>query len=427
MVIIETINALLVNATPEQHIQVAIIIGYVDSEAETDVFPYVIYRLENQDPEELATVLNQLIQETVTAAGRTDADAKVTQPTTTTQKRTEEDIIIIPDKNTFSLIVYASKKNQQWIKDLIGQLDVRRPQVLIDVTLVQIKKVDIFNMDLSILSAIPDAGYTSGQTPVNTSIFDKLMGSDRSSFLEFASSPALSGFQGFYGDDKISALLTAIQQKSYGRVMDRPKLLVNDNETGSIKTVQTTYVRRTTTNIIGTDNPQQTQAEVFDPYSAGITLEITPHISEGDMLRLEVSLNRSGFTSELGGVSPPDMADSDIATVVTVPDKSTIILGGVEKLQTNKGGEKIPILGDLPLIGGLFRSVARDDTQDKTYVFVKAHILRPGGRSALADLKEVSRANREAFENLETEMGDYQDWPGLKPYPLDPARILETE
>jgi type II secretory pathway component GspD/PulD (secretin) len=431
VVIIETINSLLVNATPEQHVRIATIIGYVDNEAEVDVHPYTVYPLENQDPENLATVLNQLIQETITATARQDKDAKVrpTTTTTTTQRRPEEDIIIIPDKNTFSLIVYASKKNQQWIENLIKLLDRRRPQVLIDVTLVQIKKVDTFNMDLNILAAIPDAGYTSGVTPVNSDIFDLLTApeSDRSRFAEFALSPSLGGFQGFYGDEKISALLTAIQVKSYGRVMDRPKLLVNDNEPGTISTVETTYVERKSTSVIGTDNPQTTESTIFDDYSAGITLNITPHISEGDMLRLEITLNRSGFTSELGGDVPPDMQDANIETVVTVPDKSTIILGGIEQLQDNKGGEKIPFLGDLPFIGGLFRNVARDDRQNRTYVFVKAHILRPRADTVLDDLKQVSLRNREAFEALEAEMGAYQDWPGLKPYPLDPVRILEVD
>jgi type II secretory pathway component GspD/PulD (secretin) len=432
VVIIETINALLVNATPEQHVQIATIIGYVDNEAEVGVHPYIVYPLENQDPENLATVLNQLIQETVTATARQGRDAKVQpaqQAATTTQKRTEEDIIIIPDKNTFSLIVYASKKNQQWIKNLIQLLDRRRPQVLIDVTLVQIKKVDVFNMDLNILSAVPDMGYTSGAIPVHSDIFDLLTApeSDRSRFLEFSAQPTLGGFEAFYGDEKITALFRAIQEKSYGRVMDRPKLLVNDNEPGMRATVDTIYDKRTTTNGICTDNPTSTEATIFDDYSAGITLNITPHISEGDMLRLEITLNRSGFTSELGGDIPPDKQDANIETVVTVPDKSTIILGGIEQLQDNKGGEKIPFLGDLPFIGGLFRSVSRDDRQNKTYVFVKAHILRPRTDTVLDDLKQVSQRNREAFEALETEMGEYEDWPGLKPAPLDPLRILEVD
>jgi type II secretory pathway component GspD/PulD (secretin) len=416
VVIIEPINSLLVNATPQQHVQISMIIGYVDSPTPETEIPYVVYPLENQAPEDLAGVLTQLIQETTSAQ---DKEGKIV---TTTKKRREEDIVIIPDKNTFSLIVYASKKNQAWIKNLIKQLDKRRPQVLIDVTLVQITKDDIFNLDLDLLSSIPDLTYTSGIT--GESVVDLLLApeSNRDRFIDFGTTAG--SFTGFYGDLKVNALLTAVETKRYGRVMARPKLLVNDNETGSIKTTDTTFVKRTSTNIIGTETPQTATQTVFDDYSAGITLEITPHISEGDMLRLEISLNRSGFTSALGGEIPPDKADADITTVVTVPDKSTIILGGVEKVQSTKGGEKVPILGDLPLLGPLFKTVARSEGQDKVYIFVKAHILRPGGDLALADLREVSRENREAFERLEREMGEYEDWPGIKPKPMDPLRIL---
>ena len=426
VIIIETINSLLVNATPEQHIQVATIIGYVDNEAVQATIPYVVYPLENQDPEALAEVLNQLIEKTTT---KEDKEAKIQRTTTTKRRTEEEEITIIPDKNTFSLIVYASKKNQQWIASLIKQLDKRRPQVLIDVTLVQITKDDAFSFDLELLSSIPDLGYTSGKIEgVNSTIFDLLMNApDRNEFIDMKSSGG--HFTGFYGDEKINALFTAMQNKKYGRIMARPKLLVNDNEVGTIETTDTTYVEKTTTNIIGTETPQTATQTDFMDYSAGITLEITPHISEGDMLRLEITLNRSGFTSKIDETitKPPNKADADVKTIVTVPDRSTIILGGMEKIETNKGGKKIPILGDIPLIGAAFRSVARAEGQDKLYIFVKAHILRPGGEFALADLKQISRENRQRFEKLEKEMGEYEDWPGINPTPLDPVRILEAD
>jgi len=421
VVILETVNSLLVNATPEQHVRIAMIIGYVDSEPEDTVIPYVVYPLENQDPEQLAEVLNQLIQETTT---NQDQAGKIQK---TVERRTDDEIIIIADKNTFSLIVYASKRNQTWIETLITQLDKRRPQVMIDATLVQITKDDEFNFDLNVIQAVPDL------TVVTDKVFDPLQvvlppgvtGDGRNHFLEFNYDTG----QGFYADEHINALLTAMATKRYGRIMARPKLTVNDNETGVISTVDTTYVERTTTNVIGTDNPTSTQSTQFDDYSAGITMEITPHISEGDMLRLEITLNRSGFTSPLGVslIKPPNKSDADVSTIVTVPDRSTIILGGLEKVENSKGGSKIPILGDLPLIGGLFREIEKKEGHDKLYVFVKAHILRPGGENALADFKEVSRRNRETFEQLEAEMQEYDDWPGIEAEPMNPARVLEAD
>jgi general secretion pathway protein D len=112
VVIIEPTNSLLVNATAEQHVQIAMIIGYVDSSQEETANPYVIYPLENQDPEELAGVLEKLIQETIEE--KSGADSKVVR--TETRRKIEEDIFIVPEPKTYSIIVYASKKNQQWIR-----------------------------------------------------------------------------------------------------------------------------------------------------------------------------------------------------------------------------------------------------------------------------------------------------------------------
>ena len=115
-------------------------------------------------------------------------------------------------------------------------------------------------------------------------------------------------------------------------------------------------------------------------------------------------------------------------TTITVPDNSTIILGGMERLNQSKGGTKIPLLGDIPIIGGLFRTTSNSDIQKRLYIFVKAHILRPGeeltGKSAI---ESVSIKNRDTFEKYEKEMQDYEDWPGIKPEPMDPLQILEAD
>jgi len=88
----------------------------------------------------------------------------------------------------------------------------------------------------------------------------------------------------------------------------------------------------------------------------------------------------------------------------------------------------VPILGDIPLIGALFRSVANSDAQSRLYVFVKAHILRPGEEpTGMSDIEIVSRKNRDRFESYEEQMQKYEDWPGIKPKPMDPVRVLEAD
>jgi type II secretory pathway component GspD/PulD (secretin) len=171
-------------------------------------------------------------------------------------------------------------------------------------------------------------------------------------------------------------------------------------------------------------------------YTSQIKLEIKPHISEGNLLRLEVTMNRTDFgdlknynltvgENSLTGPIPPDLLSSDVKTVITVPDDRTIILGGLEKLKQNKVGTKVPILGDLPLVGGLFRQTANKDSQNRLYVFVKANILRPEEKGMQSDIVRISDKNRQEFEKHEKQMQDYEDWPGIKPTPMDPKKIFD--
>ena len=436
IVIIEPTNSLLVNATAEQHVQIATIIGYVDSEQEVGrQNPYVIYQLENQDPEELFAVLQKLISETITE--QSGADSKVVR--TTTRRKIEEDIFIVPDPKSYSLIVYASKKNQQWIASLIKELDEYRPQVLLDVTLVEITRNDEFNYNLNLISSFPDLVNTSGAVSgtiieglASSDIISKLGSSGLDRFIDFKSDGGTG--TAFYGDRHINLLLDLVQKKNYGRILARPKLLVNDNEQGTIKAEETTYVVRQESSIVpGTTTGTSTTVErtVFEDYSAGITLDITPHISKGKNLRLIISLIRSDFriTEEtITQGKPPDTVTSDVQTTVTVPDGTTIILGGLERISQSKGGTKVPILGDIPFLGGLFRSSANTDTQSRLYVFVKANILRPGEEiTGTSDIEVVSLKNRATFEKIEKEMQEYEDWPGIKPKPMNPLRILEAD
>ncbi|MBN2315193.1 MAG: hypothetical protein JXM79_14785 [Sedimentisphaerales bacterium] len=434
VVVISQINSLLVNATEEQHAKIKKIKEYVDRETDADEMPVVIYPLENQSPNHLEEVLRPLIEETIM-----DKEGKAVQEVK--KKQEDDQIEIVADPNTFSLIVYASKKNQEWIGKLIEKLDQRRSQVLIDVTLVQVEKTDSFNYDLDLISSFPDLTSTSGLTSAimgslnadgeavydNTNPVAGLTSSGRDRFIDFASKSGAG--TAFYGDKHINLLLTAIQQKNYGRVLAKPKILVNDNEEGKISTTDVTYVEVTTGTVIeGVTNAVQTGKQ-YDPYDAGIELTIRPHISRGDFLRLDILMNRDDFGT-ITGQKPPDTSGSNLETTVTVPDGSTIILGGLIKLNQSKGGSKIPILGDLPLIGGLFRSTSNSDIQRNLYVFVKAEIIRPidtDMAQAESHLQQISDRNRDAFEEHEKEFQEYHDWPGIKPKSMKPINVLDAQ
>jgi general secretion pathway protein D len=298
------------------------------------------------------------------------------------------------------------------------------------VILVEIIKSDEFQLDLDVLTSFPD--------PIDPDFAGRLL----------LLSSTRGVLDGFYTDEQVEVVLKAVQTKGYGRILARPKLLVNDNQEGSIKDERTTTIVSAKTQVVpGTAATASVAAPSveFQTYTEGIVLTIMPHISKGDQLQLTISLNRTNFdeqddyvitvpgTSESGGgeisgPTPPDLLATDVTTVVTVPDQHTIILGGLERVNQGKSGTKVPILGDIPFIGGIFRSTLNKDEQSRLYVFVKPHILRPGepldGDSAL---ELVTAKNQAKFERYEREMQEYEDWPGIKPTPMDPLTILETD
>ncbi len=442
--ILESTNSLLIYATPRQHASVALVIAHVDRELDRATAPYVVYPLENQDPEELADTLNSLIEGTMkkAAAGLPSSPgAKIqteTAQTANLPKKEEEIIRIIPDKKSYSIIVYANKKNQQWVATLIKQLDQYRPQVLLDCTLVEITKDDLFTFDLDIISR--SGGFPAGGTMM------QLTAINQSSTTGF---PATRGtFEGtvnkgtgaaFYADDHIQTLLNLIDKNGYGRVLARPSLLVKDNEEGIIKAEKTIYVAEEKTVYQTPEQGQaiQTTDVQFKDYKSDITLTITPHIASEKILQLEIVLNRTDFdlTSgkevEIRGQKVPkpyDQITSNVDTWSIVPDGATIILGGIETINQSKTNNKVPILGDLPLVGLLFRGIDQTDKQSKLYVFVKANIIKPADvLTGQSDIEKISQKKRRAFETDEAKFQGLDSIPGIRPNPIHPEKILEDD
>jgi type II secretory pathway component GspD/PulD (secretin) len=457
--ILETTNSLLIYATPRQHASVALVIAHVDRELSETTAPYVVYPLENQDPEELADTLTSLIEGTAkkatTSSGQTkqsgmapspmDNRIRTEQTESVLPKKEEERITIIPDKKSYSLIVYANKKNQQWVATLIKQLDQYRPQVLLGCTLVEITKDDQFTFDLDLVSR-------SGGFPAGGSMMQLTAINQAPSTATIPGFPATRGtFEGtvnkgtgaaFYADDHIQALLNLVDKNNYGRVLARPSLLVKDNEEGIIKAEKTIYVAEEKSNILPTNTdtnntPYTTTDVTFTPYKSDITLTITPHITSEKILQLEILLNRtdfdlsSGKTVEVGTRTIPkpfDQITSNVDTWSIIPDGATIILGGIETINQGKTNTKVPILGDIPLVGLLFRGIDQTDKQSKLYVFVKANIIKPADvLTGQSDIERISQKKRQDFEREEAKFQRLQALPGVKPTPMDPEKILEDD
>ncbi|MCK5565031.1 MAG: hypothetical protein KAJ07_07255 [Planctomycetes bacterium] len=431
-------NSLLINATAEQHEKIAMIISHVDRQLDRASTPYVVYSLENQDPEKLEEILTQLIEKTKKEARSKDPKAQTKTTASAAPGLFEEDMYVIADPATYSLIVYADKKNQQWISDIIEELDQYRPQVLLDVTLVEISKDNEFNLDLDIVSKYPN--FRPG---TQMDFLGSLLGSPGSTTF-FPSKQITEGRSAsgsgsvFFADNHIQALLELMDEKKYGRILARPSLLVRDNEDGEIKTEKTIYVGEEKTSTLTSEGGFSENTDItFKDYQSGITLTITPHIASKSLLQLDIELDRTDFDPAdtgqvtIGGKTVPkplDKVSSLITTTAILPDGATIILGGIETITQTKGVTKIPLLGDIPIIGALFRGIDESDEQSKLYVFVKANIILPGDElTGKSDIEKISMKKRRNFEEAEARFQALQEFPGIEQKPLDPIKILEDD
>lgn len=196
--------------------------------------------------------------------------------------------------------------------------------MLIDVTLVEVSRTDSFEYDLNLVAGAKDA-------VVGNLVIDSIQKTDTTSRLE-------AGFnlmdqdgnptgktQAFYSDEKVQALLTAIQRKNYGRVLAKPKIMVDDGQEGRIVTTdETTYVKESI-QIPQTGTPITTRD--FVPIEASIELQITPHISEGELLRLTVHMSRDDWKGLWSRESLYERPQSFVEVVH--PDDREVLIDGM--------------------------------------------------------------------------------------------------
>ena len=153
-------------------------------------------------------------------------------------------------------------------------------------------------------------------------------------------------------------VINAIQQNTDARIVSSPQLLVDDNVEASIVSLDQ---QPTTTTTIG----QTSDQTAFQGYEdAGTTLRVTPRISEGGYLRLTYEIELSNFVGEgSGGVPGPRQQRTVSSESVTIPSDATIVVGGLITKDKSRTVIKVPLLGDIPLVGELFRSTVNNETE----------------------------------------------------------------
>ncbi|MBO6512512.1 MAG: hypothetical protein JJ974_00925 [Phycisphaerales bacterium] len=273
-------------------------------------------------------------------------------------------VAVIADPDNNQVVVRAPIKQQEDLEKLIDRLDRRRPQVFLQAMIVSV--TDTENFTLAFESQI-----NAGQFGVNTgsSLSSPPTGGSFGDQREVGT--GLAGLTAaVIMSNQIPIIINANQTNSDVRILSTPQLLVNDNQESEIVTLSEQPFQE----ISQGDGGNVTAFAGFA--EAGTTLRVTPSISDGGFLRLEYFVELSNFTAASGSDgSPPPRDRNTVQGTATIPSDATIVIGGITVDNVRDTVIKVPLLGDIPLVGELFKNTTKVNSKSKLYVFLTPRIM----------------------------------------------------
>ncbi|MDX6915621.1 type II secretion system secretin GspD [Pectobacterium carotovorum] len=317
-----------------------------------------------------------------------------------------KDISIKAHEQTNSLIVNAAPDIMRDLEQVIAQLDIRRPQVLVEAIIAEVQDAD--GMNLGVQWANKNAGttqFTNTGLPITTMI----AGADqyrRDGTLNTAASSALSSFNGiaagFY-QGNWSMLMTALSSNSKNDILATPSIVTLDNMEATFNVGQEVPVLAGSQTTSG-DNVFQT----VERKTVGIKLKVKPQINEGDSVLLEIEQEVSSVADAASSSSTNLGATFNTRTVnnaVLVSSGETVVVGGLLDKSTNESASKVPLLGDIPVLGYLFRSNSQETKKRNLMLFIRPSIIRDRSQYQSASASKYHSFNAEEEKQREANGG----------------------
>jgi general secretion pathway protein D len=327
-----------------------------------------VVRLANSDATDLAEILKSLVADK-------DAKDQSAQMVTTS---------IQADPALNALVIRADPTTMAELKEIIASLDVRRLQVLIEAAIVEV--TSDFSRTLGTELALGDA---SGSTlplaltaPSGTlaSILAGLAGgTGLTAVPDLGSSPLLAAAKTDANGINFGLIVRALSANTDVNLLSTPSITTMDNEKAKIVVGQNVPFRTgsTTTGSNGASNPFTT----IQREDVGLTLEVTPHVHDGSLIRLEIHQEVSEVDktslSSIGSDGSADLITNKrtIDTTVLADDREVIILGGLIRDKVTEVNSRVPLLGDIPLFGQLFKSSNKIREKQNLLVFLRPTVL----------------------------------------------------
>ncbi len=413
----ERTNAIIVAGWPEDIDVVADVIDQLDSRSV-------------QDRENMVIALNNATAEDVEAALTSYFEAETSrlqdlQDFVSPQRRMEQEVSIVPHPESNQLIVSVSPRYKQQVLTLIEQLDRPPPQVMIQVVIAEVSLNDRFEMGLEFALQqlkFSETAVAGGNGVLQSTHFDVVGGTDLG-----AAGSGLGGFSFTLTGEDFNFLVRALQSDSRLEVIQRPMIMCQDNQEANISIGQSVPVPRGASSFAG-----QTQTNVAYQ-DVGVILTVEPHINPDGFVYLYVEPEISAVTDSTIQIAPgsfaPIISKRTASTNVAVRDGETVVIGGLITTSENESESKVPVLGDIPGLGVLFRTTVRTKAKTELLIAMTPHVVR-----TIEDARRISLEKRDEsgiitdnqkqsplFERLQVKPESEDEWQGAEQTPLDDA------
>ncbi|MFA0133257.1 type II secretion system secretin GspD [Vibrio splendidus] len=383
----ERTNAILISGDPKVRSRLRRLIEQLDVEMATKGNNQVIY-LKYAKAEDLVDVLK----------GVSDNLQSEKQTSTKGSSSQRNQVMISAHSDTNSLVITAQPDIMNALQDVIAQLDIRRAQVLIEALIVEMAEGDGVNLgvqwgnlETGAMIQYSNTGASIGGVMVGLeeakdSTTTKAVYDENNNFLRNETTTeegdystlasALSGVNGaamsvVMGD--WTALISAVATDSNSNILSSPSITVMDNGEASFIVGEEVPVLTGSTAGSSNDNPFQT----VERKEVGIKLKVVPQINEGDSVQLQIEQEVSNVLGANGAVDVR-FAKRQLNTSVIVQDGQMLVLGGLIDERALESESKVPFLGDIPVLGHLFKSTSTQVEKKNLMVFIKPTIIRDG-------------------------------------------------
>lgn len=324
----------------------------------------VIY-LEYAEAKQVATVLSNVVKN-ISKMDKGEAG-------------TNTETSVEADEDTNSLLITADPATLESLKAVIARLDIRRAQVLVEAIIVEILDDNSKSLGVQWLFGTNNGTFGSSALP-NSAIgsIDTSAAEDIGGLIGGLASITgqTLGQVSTGGDTDFLVLINALQAQTDANILSTPSLLTSDNHTATINVGQNVPF---VTGSFSNPNSGESNSNPFQTIqreNVGIMLEVTPHINEGNSVVLDIKQEVSSIAQNT--VSATDLITNKrtIETRVLASDGEVVVLGGLMKDDLQTGEQKVPLLGDIPLLGRLFRSTTTTVIKSNLMVFIRATVIR---------------------------------------------------